>query len=380
MITKVYSGLIVFFGVLFIVRNKNKYNDAIFWSGYMIGAEVLFRMSGGMFFHELPKYSVLLFLVTGLLVERKRHHVSVSYLVYMLLLLIGIAFVDIPFNESIRKAIAFNLSGPILLGLSAIYFYKRELTIQQLLDLLFVMVLPIISMLSLLYFKTPNIEDIRFGGAANFAASGGFGPNQVATILGFGVFIFAIFLILKERIFTTLIVDLLVFTYLIFRGLLTFSRGGMITAFIALGAFIFFYILVRKDKVKQLMKYAGLAALFGIVLVVYTANITGGMFINRYTNKNASGVEKADISAGRVEIFVTEIEGFLENPIFGLGVGGSKYYRLEELDKLAASHNEISRLIAEHGLIGIFVLLLLIVIPARHILSQSFLARAFLSS
>ena len=118
----------------------------------MVGAEVLFRMSSGMFYHELPKYSVLLFLATGLLVERKRHHVSVSYLVYILLLLIGIAFVDIPFSESIRKAIAFNLSGPILLGLSAIYFYKRKFSINQLLNMLFILVLPIISMLSLLYF------------------------------------------------------------------------------------------------------------------------------------------------------------------------------------------------------------------------------------
>jgi len=346
----------------------------------MIGAEVLFRMSGGLFFYELPKYSVLLFLVTGLLVEQKRHHVSVSYLVYILLLLIGIAFVDIPFSESIRKAIAFNLSGPILLGISAIYFYKRELSIHELLNLLFVMVLPIISMLSLLYFKTPDLETIKFGSQANFATSGGFGPNQVATILGMGVFIFAIHLFFKKRIFPILAIDLFVLIYLIYRGLITLSRGGMLTAFIAIMVFLFFFILIRKDKLFQIMKYTGLTILFGIVLVLYSADATNGMLINRYTNKNARGIEKADVSAGRVEIFVTEIDGFLEHPVFGLGVGGSKYYRLEELDKLAASHNEISRLIAEHGLIGVIVLLLLIVIPVKHILNQPILAIAFLSS
>jgi len=380
LVAKVYSGLVVFFGILFIIKNKNKNNDAIFWSAYMIGAEVLFRMSGGMFFHELPKYSVFLFLVTGLIVEQKRHHVSVSYLIYMLLLLIGIAFIDIPFNESIRKAIAFNLSGPILLGLSAIYFNKRELSLDQVLNMLFIMVLPIISMLSLLYFKTPDLETIRFGSQANFATSGGFGPNQVGTILGMGVFIFGIHLFLKNRIFSILIIDLFMFIYLVYRSLITLSRGGILTAFIVLIVFLFFYILTRRVKVFQIIKYTGLTILFGIVLVIYSADVTNGMLINRYTNKNASGVVKADVSAGRAEIFVTEIEGFIENPIFGLGVGGSKYYRLEELDKFAASHNEISRLIAEHGLIGIFVLLMLLAIPIRHILKQPFLAMAFLSS
>lgn len=346
----------------------------------MIGAEVLFRMSGGMVFHELPKYSVLVFLVTGLIVERKRHHVSVSYLVYMLLLLIGIAFIDIPFNESIRKAIAFNLSGPILLGVSAIYFYQRILSLQAVLDLLFFMVLPIISMLSLLYFKTPDIETIRFGGSANFAASGGFGPNQVATILGLGVFIFAVYLLLKKRIFYWLLMDAFFLIYLNYRGLLTFSRGGMLTAFIAIAAFLFFYVSSSKEKFQNIVKYIGFISLFGIALWVYTSNKTGGMLDNRYTNKNAAGVEKDDFTTGRVDIFLAEIEGFLENPVFGLGVGGSKYYRLDKLDKLAASHNEIGRLISEHGLIGVLVLFLLLLVPAQHILNQPYLARAFLSA
>jgi len=379
-VSMIFSLLIVFFGILFIIKNKNRNNEAALFGAYLVGAEVLFRMSGGMIFHELPKYSVLLFLLLGLFFERKKHHISVSYFIYILLLLLGIAFTSIPFSESIRKAITFNLSGPILLGVSAIYFYKRMLTVETILKMLFLMVLPVISMLSLLYFKTPELKSIRFGGVANFAASGGFGPNQVATILGMGVFIFTIFLFFKKRIFSTFIIDVLFLTYLIFRGLLTFSRGGMITAFIALTAFTFFYILSKDDKVKQILKYAGLVSLFGIVLITYTANVTGGMLINRYTNKNAAGIEKEDVSAGRVEIFKAEVDGFFENPFFGLGVGGSKYYRLDQLDKLAASHNEIGRLISEHGLIGVFVLILLIAIPLKNIFEQPYIARGFLIS
>ena len=379
-LAKVYSVLIVFLGIRFIIKSKNKHNEAIYWSAYMVGLEVLFRMSGGMFFYELPKYSVFLFLGTGLYVEGKRHHVSVSYLFYILLLLVGIAFMDIPFNESIRKAIAFNLSGPILLGLSAIYFYKRKLGSEELLDLLFYMVLPIISMLSLLYFKTPDFKNIAFGGSANYTTSGGYGPNQVATILGMGVFIFTIHLFFKKRIFFMFFIDIFFFMYLIFRGLLTFSRGGMITAFLAITAFIFFYIISTKEKLKNLVKYAGIISLSAIALWLYTSNVTGGMLENRYNNKNARGIEKSDISTGRIDLFKGELDNFYENPFFGIGVGGSKFERMEDVGIEAASHNEVSRLLSEHGMIGLIILILLLVIPAKHILSQPYLARGFLSA
>ncbi len=379
-VAKVYSTLIVAFGILFIIRSKNEYNQAMMWSAYMVGAEVLFRMSGGMFFYELPKYSVLLFLLIGLIVEQRKHHVSVSYLIYILLLLIGIAFVNIPFNESIRKAIAFNLSGPILLGVSAIYFYKRKLTIDGLLKMLFFMGLPIISMLSLLYFKTPDIKSIAFGSAANFDASGGYGPNQVATILGAGVFIFTVHLLFKRYFFLLFIIDAFFFMYLIYRGLLTFSRGGMITSFIAVVSFVFFYILSKEKKAKNILKYSGLIFVLGIVLWTYTANVTGGMLTNRYTNKNAAGITKKDMSTGRVTLFKNELGEFYNHPFFGIGVGGSKYSRMENLGITAASHNEISRLLSEHGMIGLVMLFLLIIIPIRNALSQSYLAKAFLSA
>ena len=245
-VSKIAALAIVFLGIINIIKTNNKNNTAIYWAGYMVGAEVLFRMSGGTILYELPKYAVLLFLILGLYVEEKRHHLSVSYIIYMLLLLIGIAFIDIPFNESIRKAIAFNLSGPILLGVSAIYFYKRRFSLEAILNLLFVIVLPIISMLSLLFFKTPNLTDIVFNSEANFATSGGYGPNQVSTIIGFGVFIFLVHLVLKKRISVAIFIDVLFFLYLIYRGLLTFSRGGMLTALVAIFIFSFIILLILK--------------------------------------------------------------------------------------------------------------------------------------
>ncbi|GGK51697.1 hypothetical protein GCM10007963_20090 [Lutibacter litoralis] len=242
------------------------------------------------------------------------------------------------------------------------------------------MLLPIISMVILLYLKTPEIDNIRFSSNANFTTSGGYGPNQVATIIGLGSFIVVAHLLFKKRIFPLLFIDMFLFVYIIYRGLITFSRGGMITAMLAISAFLFFYILARKDKIQQLFKYTGLIMLFGIALFVYTANLTGGMLINRYTNKNAAGITKSDFTTGRIDLFKSELENFFEHPFFGIGVGGSKYERFEETDVLAASHNEVSRLLSEHGMIGLIVLILLLLIPANHILNQPYLARAFLSA
>jgi O-antigen ligase len=377
---KLYSASILVLGIYFILKSENKKNEAALWSAYMVGAEVFFRMSKGLFFYEFPKYSVLIFLFTGIVVEQRKHHVSVSYLIYILLLLMGIAFMDIPFTESIRTNIAFNLSGPIVLGVSSIYFYKRSISISTLFKMLFFMALPIISMAGLLFIKTPDLDEIVFGGVSNRTASGGYGPNQVATLLGLGAFIFSVHLFFKKRFFNFFYIDILMFSYLIYRGLVTLSRGGMITAFMAISVFTYYFIISSEDKIKNILKYAGLISLFGIGLWVYTSEATGGMLMNRYTNKNASGIKKEDLSAGRLTIFESELEGLYENPFFGLGVGGGKYYRMETLDLKVASHNEMSRLLGEHGFIGIIILLILIIIPTKHILNQPYLARAFLAS
>ena len=54
---------------------------------------------------------------------------------------------------------------------------------------------------------------------------------------------------------------------------------------------------------------------------------------------------------------------FLDNPIFGIGVGKNKEYRLETTGIDAASHNEITRMLAEHGMFGLFGLIILLITP-----------------
>lgn len=58
-----------------------------------------------------------------------------------------------------------------------------------------------------------------------------------------------------------------------------------------------------------------------------------------------------------------EIETFFENPIFGRGVGRNMEKRFERTGEIVVSHNEITRMIAEHGLLGILGLLIIFITP-----------------
>ncbi|NIJ45444.1 hypothetical protein FHR24_001912 [Wenyingzhuangia heitensis] len=352
-------GILVY-ALFDIYATKNKNNQSFLWAAYFVSAEVLMRMTGGAVFWEMGKYVTMLLLFLGLIIEEKHKGVPIVFLMYIFLLLVGVTFSNIPVGYSIRKAVVFNLSGPITLGVAAMYFYKRDVDYERFKEILFFSLLPVLSMLVLLYFRTPSLKEITFGSSANYSTSGGFGPNQVATALGYGIFILATLLLVKEKVSGYLAIDILLLFYLIYRGLLTFSRGGILTGFIAFVLLSVFYLYSR-GKISSILKYMGMMLFFLVSVWIYSTNITGGMLENRYLGKNAKGVQKEDISSGRVDIFENQLETFMDNPIFGIGVGSGKYMRIEEEGGhvTAASHNEMSRLLEEHGLIGLFALLLL---------------------
>ena len=243
---KLFWILIIGIFILNIVIKKNRSEEAFFFAAYIVAAEVFIRMSKGMILYETGKYSVILLLLIGVFVGKLKQQFSISLVFYLLLLLLGIVFTRVPEGEYIRKAIAFNLSGPFVLGISGLYFYKRVLSKEDLLNALFFMLLPMFSMIAYLYFETPDLKDIVFKGTANFETSGGFGPNQVSTAIGLGIFILVSFILVKKRATGFLLLDVVVLLYFVYRGLLTFSRGGLITGVLAIISFTIFYNLHKK--------------------------------------------------------------------------------------------------------------------------------------
>ena len=225
------------------------------------------------------------------------------------------------------------------------------------------MLLPLCSMISYLYFRTPDLKEIVFASTANFETSGGFGPNQVATAIGLGIFTITTFILTRRKLTGYFFLDYILLVYFIYRGLLTFSRGGVFTVAGALIVFSFFYLLHKRVSIGVFFKYILTAAFFILAIWLYTSDITGGMLNNRYTGKNASGVQKKDITSGRADIFAVQFENFLVNPL-GIGVGNGKYERKKRLKKVTStSHSEIGRLLEEHGYIGLLLLIILTTIP-----------------
>lgn len=379
-IPKIYAILIPFITILYTYSSNNENEEALFFSFYIVGAEVFIRMTKGVLLYETGKYLVIVLLLIGLFKGKVKNKLNFFFIVYFMIILLGIVLTRVPDGESIRKSILFNLSGPICLGIAAIYFYKREIKLSQLINSLYFALLPLISMVVYLYFRTPDLAEIVFGSSANFETSGGFGPNQVATALGFGIFITTVLILLKVNITSYFGLDIFLLFYFIYRGLLTFSRGGLLTGIIAILVFIIFFTISQKGSKVNIVKYLFLGFVFALTVWFYTSSVTGGMISNRYTNKNKQGVKKEDITTGRKDILLNQLTTFLETPL-GIGVGNGKYNRLHSGKKVtAASHNEAGRLLEEHGIFGFATLLGLLIIPILSGIKAKSIEKAFLFS
>ena len=365
-LSKIYSIAIFVVGFLYVLKTQNRNNNVLYVAGYIVGSEVFLRMTQGGFFYELSKYGVMLFLIMGMYYRGFSKN-ALPMWIFLILLVPGIIIAAETLNltTDIRKAVLFNISGPLCLGVAGIYCYNRPILFSHLNTVLFLIGLPIISNTVYLILYTPDLKEVLIGTGSNPMTSGGFGPNQVATIFGLGMFIFFSRLLLASKSKLIFIVNLVIAFNISYRGLLTFSRGGMMTGFLMIIVLLFFIYSGTKSSVKQRLNIVFISLLATMVLTwLYTSSQTGGLIEKRYANQDAIGREKESQLSGREEIYKSEFNTFLSNPIFGVGVGkGLEIRKVETGGLIIASHNEITRMLSEHGLMGIFALLILFCTP-----------------
>ncbi|WP_445710025.1 O-antigen ligase family protein [Flavobacterium sp.] len=364
-LAKIFSLIIVIVGYTIVIKNKNKNNEVLIVSAYIIGVEVFLRMTNGMHINEYGKYNVILLMFLGIL-YKSFHKGSYIYLVYLFLLLPGVLYGihTLNFDANIRKAIAFNISGPVCLGFSALYCYRRAVSFNQMKAIFIAFGLPIISIVVYLFCYSPNIKSVITSTESNHDTSGGFGPNQMSTILGFGIFVFFSLFYLFLKLKREKIIIIILMVIVAYRGVITFSRGGV---YVGIVMIIFLIILTFKHvSIKARLKVL-VMIFFGFLLVsaiwTYTSVTTSGLIDKRYANQDVSGKEKKSKLTGREVLIESELLMFYDNPITGVGVGKNKEYREETTGIEAASHNEISRMLAEHGILGVLCLLILLLTP-----------------
>jgi len=361
-----FISITVFFSYkILVVSKKYKTFYVLLACAYLVGAEVFLRMNNGTVFYEAIKYLVIVFMLMGL-ISNSFSNKSLIYVLYILLLIPGIfvAALTMGFDTDIRKAIAFNLSGPVCLGIVAVFCYKRTITYNQIKIVLLALLLPLISMTVYLFLFTPNLQEVITSTESNFMTSGGFGPNQVATVLGIGMFVLATRFFMSKELFMYRFIDLVLLGVLAYRALITFSRGGVITAIIMIAVFLALYYLKVNLKTKLRIKTSLILFLIFLSFTwLYSSIQTGGFIEKRYANQDAAGREKNDVTTGRTDLVAFEFKEFIDNPFLGIGVGKVKEERLSATGIEAASHNEMSRILAEHGLLGIFAFLILLFTP-----------------
>lgn len=363
--TVVYFILVVSYFLYRIIMLPHKQKEVLAAASYMVGIEVFFRMTKAFFLYETGKYIVILFFLLGMIYQGFKRN-SLTYFIYFVLLIPGvyISFLSNDYDDSFRQIILFNLSGPLCLTVAAMYCHGRSITMDDMLTYLNYIVYPIIAMTVYIYLYNIDIREVVTGTASTSATSGGYGPNQVATILGLGAFIlYSRFLIpYKNKL-----VHLLMMLFLIaitHRAIITFSRGGVVVAAVMILVFTFILYITSKLYTKFKISYkivAVIGALIGIWL--FSVLQTGGLIANRYANKDALGREKNDFTTGRTQLMTADFQAFSNNPILGIGVGRSKKFYEEELDIEIPNHNEVSRMFSEHGTFGIMALLILVFAP-----------------
>lgn len=328
-------------------------------AAYIVGVEVLWRMAAVPVFWEVGKYFGALIMITAL-VRRGLWQIPAFPIFYFVLLMPAVLLTISQFNLNEAKGIiSSTMSGPFFLMISCWFFSYLKLTRPQIRNLLLALIIPLLSVAVTTLFYTVTTPDIEFSGESNFATSGGFGPNQVSSMLGLGAFLcVACFLLFKNNFYYSLFFGVLALLFTS-QSVLTFSRSGMYNAVGAILLIVIFQMQNLKDGIRRLIPIAGIAIIFMLVVFPYLDNFTGGALQDRFEDRGTSK---------RGDIVETDIKIFIENPAFGVGVGNAYTERAKFLEYKAMSHTEFGRVVAEHGLFGvlsIFALVLMIVINFR---------------
>jgi len=350
-VSKLHAVATLVIGVIIALRSRRT-DHVAYVLGYAVGCEVLWRMTRGTLVYEHGKYALIIILAAALIGMRRRVGQPLAGVQFLLLLPSAVLTVAALPIEEARGALAFNLDGPLALCLFVTYFSSIRLSTLQLQKLLLITILPLGGIALLTVFNLSTAPEVQFTRNSNYLVVGGFGPNQVAAVLGLGVYLTFFLLtsgVVKPALRMLLSGLLLLLTA---QSIMTFSRNGIYCAvgacFLA-GAFL---MTDSRMRTKLLIGAPVLALIFVFVIFPQLDDLTGGALGERFQKTSSSG---------RDEIALRELLVWKENIALGVGPGVGKYVRGDVW--AAAAHTEFTRLVGEHGLLGLGAIALYLLIP-----------------
>jgi len=328
---------------------------------HIAGAELIWRGTHAFVFWEYGKYCFILILGLALALDRQQKNLEIRALAFLALLAPAL----LALSSFKRVEIAFNLSGPICLGLAILYFSGRPITRRDLGAMSAAGIGPTIGLAALSTFSTITADPDKFivGGKLTTA---GIGANQVSSVLGFGLFLAVVLLLIGPRKSAFRFVVIAAGLWLAAQTILSFSRGGLYTVVGA--SIVMVFPLMKSSRGRWVLAFGSVFVIliFRFVIVPVTDSLSHGLAGRRIVDTNLTGRDK---------IVKADWEIFLEHPVLGVGPGQS--YRLHAMTYRASNaHTEYTRLLAEHGVFGVMAILLLLWIAAeRWFALDSVLAR-----
>ena len=359
-------GLVLTFGT-----NPRHPERAVQAVAYLCGIEVFWRMCSrsGAVFWEFNKYASVLVLLVALLRRGRFRHFLLPLLYFALLLpAAGLTFAHEDWGDA-RQSLGGNLSGPLLVAVGFAFMSQLALTRQQLSKTLLCYIIPLVGVAFLCYSGTFGAVEIEFGTRSNKAASGGLAPNQVSAALGFGILSVLICLLLaRGRLQLQGLLLLLALWFAIQSGL-TFSRTGLYLA--GLCSLVGMMPLLRTPR----LRWTVIGVTMALVILAYFVIVPA---LNRFTQGAFSERFQSTNLTNRDLIWKADLEIWLSHPLFGVGVGLSDEFRSARVAEEVRAHTEYTRLLADHGLLGLASLtVLLACVVGAYRKTQSDFERAF---
>ena len=329
--------------VVWVLASARSAGPLLRVAGYVVGAEVLWRQTRAVVPWELGKYLLIVIFTVGIIRFIGRPSNAGVPIVFLAVLLPACAapFVILGPMAGIEP-VSFNVGGLIALGVGAIFISHLAGPWSSMRPVLWSLVAPVVATATLGTEAARHLVARDFFSDSNFKAAGGFGPNQVSAILGLGA-LCLVMLAIRERGFTRPLIAVLLTMWFLVQGGLTFSRGGMTNFAIAVVVALPLLLRRRKTAVRVLVVILAVGVVGALVVFPRLDRFTGGELQARYSNQH-----EADL---RSELVRKEYQTFLNHIVLGVGAGQSETIEINR--RIYSSHTEYTRLLAEHGLLGL---------------------------
>ncbi|MDX2031489.1 MAG: O-antigen ligase family protein [Blastocatellia bacterium] len=324
---------------------------------YITGSEVLWRMTQAQVFWEFGKYAIVLILLVSIIRSGHLRGFALPFIYFALLLPSTILPMENTTTDELRGHLSFNLSGPLALTLCVWYFSQCRYPKTVFYPVFLMLVAPIAGIGAVTLLGTFRASVLKFGNESNYVTSGGFGPNQVSSILGLGVLATFLYLLTerKNRLIKPILFVLMM--GMAAQSAMTFSRTGLYNAATAAAAALFYLVRDGRARMKLLgMLLVGFLVV-NFVLLPKLDEFTSGTLLKRFQSTSLTG---------RDTIIRADLSIWSDHPVFGVGPGRANPYRAT-MYRESAAHTEFSRMVAEHGVFGFLAFVLLLYMCYRNL-------------